>query len=68
MKRNPHPDLVRDHLKRWRTRLLRALTEVAKLERTLLRAEKKRADEQRAAETAARYARKQRAAAKELQS
>lgn len=48
MKRDPHPDLVRAHLKRWRTRLMRALTEVAKLEKALARAEIKRAGEKRA--------------------
>ena len=42
MKRNPHPDLVRSALKRWRTRLTRALNEVIKLEKALVRAEKKR--------------------------
>jgi hypothetical protein len=42
MKRNPHPDYVRDRLRRWRTRLMRALNEVAKLEKALVRAERKR--------------------------
>jgi hypothetical protein len=42
MKRNPHPDYVRDRLRRWRTRLMRALNEVAKLEKALARAERKR--------------------------
>jgi len=41
MKRNPHPDLVREHLARWRKRLTRALNEVVKLERALARAEKR---------------------------
>jgi hypothetical protein len=39
---------------RWRTHLMRACTEVIKLERTRARAEKKRADEKRASETIAR--------------
>jgi hypothetical protein len=58
MKRNPHLDLVH---------LTRALNEVAKLERTLARAEKKRSDDKRAAETAARRARRQRQATREMQ-
>jgi hypothetical protein len=42
VKRNPHPDYVRDKLKRWRKRLTRALNEVAKLEKALQRAEQRR--------------------------
>lgn len=67
MKRNPHPDLVRANLKRWRTRLVRACNEVVKLEKALVRAEAKRAQEKRAAETAARYARRARAQQERVQ-
>ena len=58
MKRNPHPDLVRAHLKRWRTRLIRACNEVVKLEKALVRAEAKRAQDARSAQSAARSARR----------
>lgn len=64
-RRNPHPDYVRASLKRWRTRLTRALNEVMRLEKALARAEKKREEERRAEETQARRARRERAQLRE---